>query len=107
MHVLASVIAGMMIVRLFIVYHDYQHGTILKGSPLAADLMTAYGLVTVNPPSIWNRSHNYHHKHNAKMYGTAIGSYPLMTVASYWPPRRGSGSCTASPATRSRLLWVT
>ena len=82
--VLSSVIAGMMIVRLFIVYHDYQHGTILKGSPLAAGLMTAYGLVTLNPPSIWNRSHNYHHKHNAKIYGTAIGSYPLMTVASYW-----------------------
>ena len=82
--VLASVIVGMMIVRLFIVYHDYQHGTILKGSPLAAGLMTAYGLVTLNPPSIWNRSHNYHHKNNAKMYGTAIGSYPMMTVASYW-----------------------
>src|SRR5712691_8074009 len=65
--VLTSVIAGMMIVRLFIVYHDYQHGTILKGSPLAAGLMTAYGLVTLNPPSIWNRSHNYHHKNNAKM----------------------------------------
>ena len=58
--VLASVIVGMMIVRLFIVYHDYQHGTILQGSPLAAGLMTAYGLVTLNPPSIWNRSKSRH-----------------------------------------------
>ena len=68
-----------MLVRLFIIYHDYQHGTILKGSPVAAAVMTVYGLATMNPKSIWNRSHNHHHKNNAKIYGADIGSYPIMT----------------------------
>lgn len=76
----ASVLAGLMLVRLFIIYHDHQHGTILKGSRLARMVMIFYGLATLNPPSIWGRSHNHHHKNNAKIFGAAIGSYPVMTT---------------------------
>ena len=87
--ILASSLAGLVLVRLFIIYHDYQHGTILKKSPLAAGIMTVYGLATMNPRSIWNRSHNHHHKNNAKMLGADIGSYPIMTTASYAAASRG------------------
>ncbi|MCE9589882.1 MAG: fatty acid desaturase [Planctomycetes bacterium] len=92
--VAASVLSGLVLVRLFIIYHDYQHGTILKRSPLANAVMTVYGLLTLNPPSIWNRSHNHHHKNNAKIYGADIGSYPVMTVEAY---------IAASP--RDRLMY--
>lgn len=90
----SSVLSGLVLVRLFIIYHDYQHGTILKKSKLANVIMTFYGLLTLNPPSIWNRSHNHHHKNNAKIYGADIGSYPVMTVDAY---------AAASP--RERLLY--
>ena len=79
----ASILAGLSLVRLFIFFHDFQHGTILKGSRLAWIIMSAYGILTLNPASIWKRSHNHHHKNNAKLFCAAIGSYPLMTVDAY------------------------
>ena len=75
--------AGLMIVRFFVLYHDHQHGAILKGSKLADFVMLAFGLATLNPPSVWKRSHDHHHGNNCKGFGANIGSYPLVTVEAY------------------------
>jgi omega-6 fatty acid desaturase (delta-12 desaturase) len=83
MRLAASVLAGLVHVRLFVIYHDYQHGAILRGSRLASVAMFAYGFLSLNPPSIWNRSHNHHHRNNAKTFDAAIGSYPVMTTEAY------------------------
>ncbi|MEX0742248.1 MAG: fatty acid desaturase [Phycisphaeraceae bacterium] len=80
---LLGILSGLVLVRLFIIYHDYQHGTLLRRSRIAAAIMSFYGLITLNPPSIWNRSHEHHHRNNAKIYGADIGSYPVMTVEDY------------------------
>tara|TARA_R110002072_G_scaffold141664_3_gene286940 strand:- start:49774 stop:50739 length:966 start_codon:yes stop_codon:yes gene_type:complete len=79
----ASILLGLALVRVFIIYHDYQHGTILKGSRVARLLMSCYGLLVLNPPSIWSRSHDHHHRNVGKMYGSSIGSYPVMTTAAW------------------------
>lgn len=79
----ASVLTGLVGVRLFIIYHDFQHSAILRDSPLATFLMTLYGISMLNPPSAWNRSHDHHHKHNSKTFGASIGSFPIMTTESY------------------------
>ncbi len=79
----SSVLAGLVLIRLFIVYHDYQHGTILRDSKVAKAIMFVYGMVALNPPSIWKRSHDHHHRNNAKIFGADIGSYPIMTTTSY------------------------
>lgn len=79
----SSVLAGLVAVRLFIIYHDYQHGAILRGSSLGAWFMHGYGLLMLNPPSVWNRSHNHHHKNNSKTFGASVGSYPIMTPAAF------------------------
>jgi omega-6 fatty acid desaturase (delta-12 desaturase) len=97
----ASILAGLVLVRLFIVYHDYQHGTVLRGAPLASVVMWAYGLLTLNPPSIWDRSHNHHHKNTAKIFGAGIGSYPVMTVGGYG--RAGRAERFGYAATRHPL----
>jgi omega-6 fatty acid desaturase (delta-12 desaturase) len=78
-----SLVAGLTIVRLFVLYHDHQHGAILKGSKVADAVMLAFGLATLNPPSVWKRSHDHHHGNNCKNFGTNVGSYPLMTVEAY------------------------
>jgi acyl-lipid omega-6 desaturase (Delta-12 desaturase) len=75
----ASIVMGLVLVRVFIIYHDFQHGTILKGSRLAKVLLHGYGLLVLNPPSIWSRSHEHHHRNVGKTFGSSIGSYPVMT----------------------------
>jgi len=81
--VFCSTLASLVFVRMFVIYHDHQHGTILRHSRLADVIMLAYGLCVLTPPSIWKRSHNHHHKNNGKILLTNVGSYPLMTVAAY------------------------
>lgn len=85
----ASVLAGFVTTRLFVLYHDHQHHSILSGSRLAAVFFYAFGMLSMNPPSIWNRSHNHHHKNNSKTFGASIGSYPLMTTDAYQEATRG------------------
>ena len=79
----ASLTAGLLLVRLFVIYHDYQHGAILQNSRIAKVIMTTFGLLSLNPPGIWKRSHNHHHGSNAKIYGAQIGSFPVMTTDRY------------------------
>jgi omega-6 fatty acid desaturase (delta-12 desaturase) len=79
----ASIALGFVIVRLFVMYHDHQHGAILSGSRLADCLMRTIGLLMLSPSSGWKRSHDHHHTHNSKLSGPNVGSFPLMTLDEY------------------------
>ena len=68
-----------MIVRTFIIYHDYLHGTILRKSKFAKVLFFIYGLYVLAPINVWKRTHNYHHRNNGKFFKPSIGSYPIYT----------------------------
>jgi omega-6 fatty acid desaturase (delta-12 desaturase) len=81
--IVTSIVLGLVHVRLFVIYHDYQHGAILKKSKFIQAFMFVFGMLTLSPPSVWKRSHNHHHKNNAKLYGASIGSYPVMTTKDY------------------------
>lgn len=76
---LFSIGIAMMLSRFFIIFHDFQHHTILHRSKLANVLFTAFGAYMITPPSIWKRSHDHHHNHNSKLFSASIGSYPIMT----------------------------
>ncbi|MCC6510579.1 MAG: fatty acid desaturase [Pirellulaceae bacterium] len=77
--ILASGVSGLLIVRMFIIYHDFQHHAILSRSWAARWILNVYGLLVLSPPSVWNRSHNHHHKNNSKDMDSAVGSFPTMT----------------------------
>ncbi len=77
--IFCSVFAALMLARFFIIFHDYEHHTILRGSKIAEVIFTLFGAYMVTPPSIWKRSHDHHHANNAKLYSASIGSYPIMT----------------------------
>jgi omega-6 fatty acid desaturase (delta-12 desaturase) len=81
--IVCSVFAGLLVLRLFVIYHDQQHHAILSKSRLAEGFMRIFGILALSPSSIWRASHNYHHKHNSKLRSTHIGSYPVMTKAEY------------------------
>ena len=72
-------LTGLLIVRFFIMYHDYLHKAILQHNGFARILFTLLGLFILAPTSIWKRSHDYHHAHNSKLYTSSIGSFPLVT----------------------------
>jgi omega-6 fatty acid desaturase (delta-12 desaturase) len=74
-----SVTAGLFTVRAFIVYHDYKHGSILRGSKLAGYILDGYGLYVMTPSKVWSQTHNYHHAHTAKIVGSHVGSYMMLT----------------------------
>lgn len=79
----ASIICALFYVRMFTIYHDYQHHAILQKSKAAELLMQAYGIFILTPQNIWKRSHDHHHNHNSKLTITAIGSYPTISKARF------------------------
>jgi len=79
---LSLVGAGVM-VRAFIIYHDFEHGAIFRGSRVMSFVLRVFGLLFLTPPRHWRRAHNFHHAHVGAVEGSHIGSYPLMTVEMY------------------------
>lgn len=77
--IFASVLSGLIIVRLFVIYHDFLHEAILRRSKLANVIFTIFGYYILTPKSVWNRSHNYHHAHNSKLFKSGFGSFPVYT----------------------------
>lgn len=78
-----SIFAGLLVLRMFVIYHDQQHLAILPKSKLAGGLMRVFGIFALSPTSIWRSSHNYHHNHNSKLRSAHIGSFPIMTKAQF------------------------
>ncbi|MBL7984019.1 MAG: fatty acid desaturase, partial [Flavobacteriales bacterium] len=63
-----SVLMALTLGRLFVIYHDYLHHAILQHSKVARAFFVVFGMFMLAPVSIWERSHNYHHAHNSKLY---------------------------------------
>lgn len=78
-----SVVSGLLMIRMFVIYHDQQHHAILARSRLAEGLMRVFGILALSPSSVWRHSHNHHHSHNMKLRGSHIGSFPVMTASQY------------------------
>jgi omega-6 fatty acid desaturase (delta-12 desaturase) len=77
--IFASFICGLLYVRIFVIYHDYEHRAILQNSRLAHLIMILVGIYVLAPETIWKRSHEHHHNHNSKLTLSGIGSYPLVS----------------------------
>jgi omega-6 fatty acid desaturase (delta-12 desaturase) len=83
LRIICSLLSGFLMVRMFIIYHDFLHRTILQRSYPAKVVMYIYGILILSPPSIWKRTHDYHHKNNSKLFSASIGSYPIMTKSKF------------------------
>ncbi|HEY8936660.1 MAG TPA: fatty acid desaturase, partial [Cyclobacteriaceae bacterium] len=80
---IGSVGCALLYVRMFVIYHDYQHNAILQNSTIATLLMQGFGIYILAPQNIWKRSHDHHHNHNSKLTITGIGSYPTICKKRY------------------------
>src|SRR6478736_2529591 len=81
--IFASVICGLLYVRLFVIYHDYQPRAILQNSAIAHWIMVFLGIYLLAPETIWKRSHEHHHNNNSKLTLSGIGSYPTVSKTRY------------------------
>ena len=79
----SGIIAGLITARLVVIYHDFHHGAILKGSALASVIMTFVGWLTLTPASIWDESHEHHHRTNSKFATFVLGSFPTISASMY------------------------
>ena len=75
-----AIFDGLVLVRGFILYHDHLHGALLRRSKLASGLLYPLGVYVMAAPNVWRDTHNYHHAHTAKLVGSNIGSYAMMTT---------------------------
>lgn len=80
---ISSLGCAFLYVRLFIIYHDYQHRAILQNSVVASLLMKCIGIFLLAPEGIWKRTHEHHHNNNSKLTMTGIGSYPTISTTRY------------------------
>ncbi len=76
---ISSIICGLLYVRMFVIYHDYQHRAILQNSFMAQLLMRGIGVYLLAPETIWKRTHEHHHNNNSKLTISGIGSYPTIS----------------------------
>jgi acyl-lipid omega-6 desaturase (Delta-12 desaturase) len=92
-----SALAGLLIVREFILYHDHMHGALLRGSTLARCVLYPFAILVMTPPRVWRETHSYHHAHTAQLVGSNIGSFATMTTRQW---------AMATPAQRRHYRMV-
>ena len=83
LRIAASVLSGLLAVRVFILYHDHLHGSLLAKSWWARAIFRIYGVLILAPPTVWKQTHDYHHAHTAKIVGSHVGSFAMMTTEMY------------------------
>ncbi len=81
--VVASVTAGLTQFRMFSLYHDHNHGSMLARSPLGRRIMSVLGFHILVPRSVWKETHDFHHWNNGKIEWTSIGSYRVLTTEQF------------------------
>jgi omega-6 fatty acid desaturase (delta-12 desaturase) len=90
LRLIASLLTGLLSLRLFVIYHDQQHRAILPRSRIAEVFMAFFGVWALSPRSIWRSSHDHHHAHNSRLRGSNIGSYPIMTREQFQKSSKGT-----------------
>jgi omega-6 fatty acid desaturase (delta-12 desaturase) len=75
----SSLLAALLLVRLFVIFHDQQHRAILPRSRTADIFMRIFGILSLCPSTVWRHTHDDHHAHNCQLRIENIGSFPIMT----------------------------
>lgn len=77
---LSSVLSALLMTRMFVIYHDFQHEAIFRRSLVMKLFMTVFGIIALAPVSIWDESHEHHHHNNSKFSTFVVGSFPVIST---------------------------
>ena len=79
----ATPLAGLFLLRLFIIQHDCGHGAFLRSRTSNDWLGRALGVFTLTPYDCWRRSHALHHAATGNLDARGIGDVDTLTVREY------------------------
>jgi acyl-lipid omega-6 desaturase (Delta-12 desaturase) len=75
-----AILGALLLVRCFITYHDFMHGSLLRGSRTASLWFHIYAAFMLTPTRSWTKSHNYHHGHVGEISASGVGTFPIITT---------------------------
>ena len=75
---------GLFLLRIFIVQHDCSHGGFFKNRRLNDWAGRAFGVLTLTPFDVWQRTHTLHHSFAGNLDKRGIGDVYTMTVEEYY-----------------------
>ena len=80
---LLAVVAGLFLVRVFIIFHDCGHGSFFKSKKANDILGFITGMLTFTPYHHWKWEHAMHHATNGDLDRRGIGDIWTLTVREY------------------------
>lgn len=78
-----SIVAGGLLVRIFILFHDCSHGSFFASRRANAALGYVTGILTFTPFEDWRRAHNMHHSTAGDLDRRGVGDIWTMTIEEY------------------------
>lgn len=80
---LLTPLAGLFLLRLFIIQHDCGHGAYFASRATNDWLGRALGVLTLTPYDCWRRSHSLHHAGTGNLDARGFGDVDTLTVREY------------------------
>jgi len=80
---LTAILPAMLMVRIFIFFHDCTHGSFLKSKRWMSFWGHLFGVLTFTPYNKWKREHIAHHRTVGNIDKRGIGDVWTMTVSEY------------------------
>ena len=79
----ATPVAGLFLLRLFIIQHDCGHGAFLPSRAGNDWIGRALGVLTLTPYDCWRRAHALHHANTGNLCARGFGDVDTLTVREY------------------------
>jgi omega-6 fatty acid desaturase (delta-12 desaturase) len=78
-----AMLAGMFLVRIFIIFHDCGHGSFFRSPAANTAVGIVAGILTFTPYYQWRWEHSIHHSTSGRLDKRGIGDIWTMTVQEY------------------------
>jgi len=95
-----AILGALLLVRCFITYHDFMHGSLLRGSRTASMWFHIYAAFMLTPTRSWTKSHNYHHGHVGRFQHRVSAPFRSLQRPCGETPQPASGRATVPAAIR-------
>ncbi len=77
------VLAALLLVRIFIFFHDCTHSSFLKSKRMMSLFGHIFGVLVFTPYNKWKRTHNEHHRTVGNLDKRGVGDVWTMTVSEF------------------------